>query len=156
MRKELEGNRQQKFGALPSYSETAAWWCNQPPSFFANLQPLLIAAHELGHILQYKSGMPVDGPWQMEPHADYLAGWYVGNYVKAATPIDSRRALDDATLVAFAETMFSLGDKDFNDKAHHGEPEFRAAMVRAGYDNANLDVKAAFEKGRAIVGLSRR
>src|SRR5262249_8857976 len=35
----------------------------------------IIVAHEFGHILQYKSGMAPDGPWQMEPHADFLAGW---------------------------------------------------------------------------------
>jgi hypothetical protein len=154
-RKQVEGNKKQKPWEPMSYSEFAAWWCDQPDSFFANLQPLLIAAHEFGHILQFKLGMKVDGPWQMEPHADYLGGWYVGNYVRAEGAMNSHGTLDDQTLMAFAQTMFSLGDTAFNDKAHHGEPAFRAAMVRAGYDAAALDPKAAFEKGRAIVGLPR-
>jgi hypothetical protein len=154
-RKEIEGETKRKFGELMSYSEFAAWWCDQPDSFFANLQPLLITAHEFGHILQFKMGMRSDGPWQMEPHADYLGGWYVGNYVRTEGAMNSRGGLDDQTLMAFAKTMFSLGDTAFNDKAHHGQPDFRAAMVRAGYDAASLDAKAAFEKGRAIVGLPR-
>ena len=154
-RKQIEGDRKPKPWEMMSYSEFAAWWCNQPDSFFAYLQPLLITAHEFGHILQFKTGMSVDGPWQMEPHADFLGGWYVGNYVKTEGAMNSRGNLDDQTLVAFSQTMFSLGDTEFNNKAHHGEPAFRAAMVRAGYDAAGLDAKAAFEKGRAIVGLPR-
>jgi len=139
-----------------SYAEFAAWWCDQPESFFANLQPLLIIAHEFGHILQFRHGMHSDGPWQMEPHADYMSGWYAGNYVKVHGPGPMRPnngTLNDDTLVVFAQTMFKLGDTMFNDKTHHGEPDYRATMVRAGYDAADLDAKAAFEKGRAIVGL---
>ena len=37
-----------------------------------------IMAHEFAHILQYKKGMKPDGPWQMELHADFLAGWRLG------------------------------------------------------------------------------
>jgi len=154
-RKQIEGERKPKPGEPMSYSEAAAWWCDQPDSFFADFQPLLITAHEFGHILQFKVGMQTDGPWQMEPHADYMAGWYVGNFVRKEGAMNSRGDLNDQTLMAFAQTMFSLGDTAFNDKAHHGEPAFRAAMVRAGYDAATLDANAAFEKGRAIVGLPR-
>ena len=154
-RKELAGDAKRKPWEPMSYSEAAAWWCNQPDGFFASLQPLLIAAHEFGHILQFKMGMRVDGPWQMEPHADFMGGWYVGNYVRTEGAMKSRGNLDDETLVAFAQTMFSLGDTAFNDKTHHGQPDYRAAMVRAGYDAANLDARAAFEKGRVIVGLPR-
>ena len=42
-----------------------------------DLDILVITAHEFDHILQYKSGMVPDGPWQMEPHADFLAGWAI-------------------------------------------------------------------------------
>jgi hypothetical protein len=107
-----------------SYAEAVATMCNYPDEFFANLQPLLLAAHEFGHILQYKNRMSVDGPWLMEPHADFMAGWYVGNHVK--------RNLDDTTLIAFSHTMFAFGDTGFNAITHHGQPEFRSAMVRAG------------------------
>lgn len=141
-----------------TYAEFAAWWCDQPESFFANLQPLLIVAHEFGHILQFKNGIPSDGPWQMEPHADYMGGWYVGNYVRTKGPGPTganKGTLNDDTLTVFAQTIFKLGDTNFNDKTHHGEPDYRAAMVRAGYDAADLDAKAAFEKGRAVVGLPR-
>jgi hypothetical protein len=50
-----------------------------------------------------------------------------------------------------------LGDTLYNDPRHHGEPEFRAAMVRAGFDAAfelHLDVDAAFEKGKKMAGLA--
>ena len=49
--------------------------------------------------------------------------------------------------------MFSLGDTAFNDPQHHGQPEFRAAMVRAGYDSADLELDAAFERGMKYAGL---
>jgi hypothetical protein len=54
--------------------------CKSASGVLAPIQPLLITAHEFGHILQYKMGMTPDGPWQMEPHADYMAGWYIGRY----------------------------------------------------------------------------
>jgi hypothetical protein len=34
---------------------------------------LIVMAHEFGHILQFK--VNAEDSWQMEPHADFLAGW---------------------------------------------------------------------------------
>ncbi|MBV8413263.1 MAG: hypothetical protein JOY64_36960, partial [Alphaproteobacteria bacterium] len=45
------------------------------------------------------------------------------------------------------------GDTQFGNRAHHGEPQFRAAMVRAGFRSANLDVDAAFAEGKKFAGL---
>jgi hypothetical protein len=42
----------------------------------------IIMAHEFGHILQYKAGMNPEGPWQMELHADYLAGWWLRKHLR--------------------------------------------------------------------------
>jgi hypothetical protein len=105
-----------------------------------------ILAHEYGHILQYKKGMSPGGPWQMEPHADFLAGWCMGRneqYHKM-TPDELEKEI---------RPFFALGDLEFNERRHHGEPEFRAAMVRAGYESRDLDVNAAFEKGKKWAGL---
>jgi hypothetical protein len=108
---------------------------------------VVILAHEWGHILQFKAGMTPAGPWEMEPHADFLAGWFFGHHFGWTA------ALPD--IETAAKTMFEKGDTDFNNPAHHGQPQLRAVMVRAGYEAAQqgLDVKAAFEKGRTWAGL---
>jgi hypothetical protein len=49
---------------------------------------------------------------------------------------------------------YALGDTAFNDPRHHGEPQFRAAMVRAGFDSAELSLDAAFERGMKYAGLA--
>jgi hypothetical protein len=119
---------------------------NQFGAFFLAIHTII--AHEFGHIIQYKAGMSPTGPWQMEPHADFMAGWSLkawGNMPSQMT----ERVLETAV-----REFFLMGDTDFNDRAHHGEPEFRAAMVRAGYESGNLDVNKAFDEGKKFAGLS--
>jgi hypothetical protein len=111
----------------------------------------LVVAHEYGHILQYKNGMSPDGPWQMEPHADFMAGWWRGHghaTAGAGKPISN--------VDREATQMFEMGDTLFNDPRHHGTPQFRAHMVRAGFAAglAGLSVDAAFEKGKKMAGLA--
>jgi hypothetical protein len=117
-----------------------------------------IIAHELGHIMQYKRGMSPDpaGPWQMEPHADFLAGWCLGNDRTLEALIrEGARAGDWAAKVEVAiKAFFERGDLAFNNPDHHGEPLLRAAMVRAGYESGRLDVNQAFEKGKKFAGLN--
>jgi hypothetical protein len=107
-----------------------------------------VTFHEMAHILQFKRGMSPAGPWQMEPHADFLAGWAYANSLPKAAP-GMKESLERGV-----KLMFSLGDTEFNDAAHHGEPQFRAAMVRAGFDSAELGLDAAFERGMKYAGLS--
>jgi hypothetical protein len=57
-------------------------------------------------------------------------------------------------VVDAVKRMFELGDTAFNNPAHHGEPEFRATMVRAGYEEAGTSPSEAFAKGRRLTGLS--
>jgi hypothetical protein len=115
-------------------------------------QTAIIVAHETAHILQFKNGISPDGPWQMEPHADFMAGWVCGrNKEKSSHMLFSRLATN---LDQQANLAFSIGDTDFNDRDHHGEPQFRAAMVRAGFDAAHLSVQEAFEKGKKMAGLA--
>ncbi|MBV8410368.1 MAG: hypothetical protein JOY64_22270 [Alphaproteobacteria bacterium] len=109
-----------------------------------------IFAHELAHILQYKKGMDAGGAWQMEPHADFMAGWsYAQSYKRAKQDSETM----ELQLEEGIYTMFSAGDTQFGNRAHHGEPQFRAAMVRAGFRSANLDVDAAFAEGKKFAGL---
>ena len=108
----------------------------------------IIMAHEFGHILQFKDRMRPDGPWQMEPHADFMAGWSIGRQNLGKSDQQRDRSVEGAAI-----TMFKLGNSLFNDPRHHGEPEFRAAMVQAGYDAAMLDVQSAFEKGLKMAAV---
>lgn len=104
----------------------------------------LISAHEHSHILQYKMGYRPNGPWQMKPHADFMAGWCIGQ-----DPV-LKKGEDIENVV---QAVFEMGDIEFNDSSHHGEPEFRAAMVQAGYDASRLKLQAAFAKGKKMAGL---
>ncbi|RTL64367.1 MAG: hypothetical protein EKK41_21625 [Hyphomicrobiales bacterium] len=113
-----------------------------------DLDILVVVAHEFGHILQYKSGMSPDGPWQMEPHADFLAGWAIDK-----TWLDGLFSDKDASFDSAIRLIFSLGDTEFNSPYHHGTPDMRSAMVRAGQEFRHLDVRAAFTKGLELAGL---
>src|SRR5262249_43081066 len=145
--------------ALPESGELVTTPSTRP-SVVGYAKLAIILAHEFGHILQYKNGMMPDGPWQMEPFADFLAGWALGrrwSQLSKMLPGD-HGAFTYAVLAVLAEenavqTIFAKGDTLFYDRDHHGEPEFRAAMVRAGYDAIGLDVKRAFEKGKTMSGV---
>ena len=113
-----------------------------------DLDILVITAHEFGHILQYKNGMGPDGPWQMEPHADFLAGWAIDRAWLSGLFSDKDESFNNAIRL-----IFSLGDTAFNSPDHHGTPELRAAMVRAGQESHHLDVQTAFKKGMELAGL---
>jgi hypothetical protein len=136
-----------------------------PYMFREALNCNIILAHEFGHIMQYKAGMSPDGPWQMELHADYMAGWWLRRRLRLVegtrliTGDDSKppkgSSIAPASMVKeAAKRMFELGDTAFNDPAHHGEPEFRSTMLRAGYEEGSVTAKNAFEKGRRLVGLA--
>jgi hypothetical protein len=122
----------------------------------------VIVAHEFGHILQFKNGLPDEnGPWQMEPHADFMAGWFFAQmstkpeFQYAWTQIIALWYPGVDTYIA-ASTLFNLGDTDFTDSDHHGTPEFRARMFRVGYEAGSLGVMEAFEKGLTSAGLKRK
>jgi hypothetical protein len=108
----------------------------------------IIIAHEFAHILQYKKGLGPDGPWQMEPHADFMAGWYIGKY----HDIRLNSLMGDDFEPSF-KSMLEKGDTLFNDPSHHGQPELRAAMVRAGVDASDLELDLAFHKGSQMANL---
>ena len=81
----------------------------------------------------------------MEPHADFWQ-WAMANWAREES--GRLAALEEAIGI-----IFRLGDTVFNTPNHHGQPEFRAAMVRAGLEAAALEVGAASTKGRTMAGL---
>ncbi len=90
----------------------------------------------------------------MEPHADFLAGFLLGKIMKKRnTSILPGFGFSNMSVLQAVQVLFRYGDTLFNSPLHHGEPEFRAAMVRAGLDAADIDVGSAFKKGKTIVGL---
>ena len=125
-----------------------AWWSEVP---------VFIVAHEFGHILQYKKGMQAGGAWQMEPHADYLAGWFLASRKKGPLPNSPFPGLSASIASKGFEraiaAAFELGDTLFDDPRHHGTPELRATMVVAGYQTSHLPIDQAFDTGRRILKL---
>ncbi len=112
------------------------------------LDRLVVIAHEFGHILQFKRGM-VPGGWQMECHADFLAGWAIDKTKVNILFDDRNRSFENAV-----QLVFSLGDTAFNSTKHHGTPQLRAAMVRAGQDAQSLTAEEALSAGARRVGLA--
>jgi len=112
----------------------------------------VLIAHEFGHILQYKRR--TRDCWETEPHADFMAGWAIAHWHSKPPefgkygPRDMYEFNGGDQIVSEAETMFSYGDVEFNSPTHHGEPHYRAAMVRAGYDAGSMDVDHAFSTGQ--------
>jgi predicted metalloprotease len=123
----------------------------------ASLAINVIIAHEFGHIVQYKAGLSLaDEAWQIEPHADFLAGWFLGERYGKVLSDDQPYLFHPVDMEAAVITMSEKGDTNFNKWDHHGEPAFRAAMVRAGYDAyhvGQLGLKDAFNKGRQMASL---
>ena len=103
-----------------------------------------IMAHEFAHIYQYQSKFyqlltrGKDTDKQLELHADYLAGYYLGLKRLKSGEIDIK---------AFFDSMYLKGDNDFNSADHHGTPEERGKVVIEGYkmgltDNQDLNYVA--------------
>jgi hypothetical protein len=118
-------------------------------------------AHEFAHIFQFKNCITRNppGPWQMEPHADYLAGWFLSTTSTAwivgtgdkAFVVDAPREWSDLDIAI--KSIFAKGDSEFTNPQHHGQEEFRAAMVRAGYYDGALKLQDAAIKGMHITDL---
>jgi hypothetical protein len=92
--------------------------------------------HEFGHILQCKKGMSPSGPWQMEPHADFMAGW-------ALAPLVMPK--HDANLEIAIGIIFRMGDTIYGIPSGNGSSRRR--------DAGNLDIGEAFEKAKVMSGF---
>jgi hypothetical protein len=87
-----------------------------------------VIAHEFGHIYQYFSGYmtrlsALDKTVKfVELHADFLSGFYMGG---KGEMIDVK---------PYADAFFRIGDYEFNNAGHHGTPEERYFVLKAGYN----------------------
>jgi hypothetical protein len=85
-------------------------------------------------------------------HAAFPAGWGLAALPLPASMLTISRVY---SYRGSNKIVFELGEFAFNERTRHGEPEFRAAMVRGGgYDAHALDVDKAFEKGKQKAGLT--
>jgi hypothetical protein len=99
-----------------------------------------VMAHEFAHIWLYSTGdLGKLGPEgeprstkRMELHADYLAGFYVGQ---------RQRANRSISLYKTGSEIWKIGDKNYDDPAHHGTAPERLAAAESGF-------KISFLQGR--------
>lgn len=110
-----------------------------------------IIAHEFAHIYQYQSGLyPLlkrsqKNNKQVELHADYLAGYYLGLKRLQNAEIDIK---------AFLDSLYLKGDTHFNSPTHHGTPFERKQVMLEGYKiglTNNTDVHQVAEMGLELV-----
>ena len=91
---------------------------------------LTVAAHEFGHIAQFRSGVDrrlLQGQHtvkRVELHADLLSGYYLGV---------RKRQQPSISIWAAGHTLFRIGDYEFNDRNHHGTPDERVAAAEEGF-----------------------
>ena len=102
-------------------------------------------AHEFGHALQRKADpnfflINPNNPKLKELHADYLAGYYIGQ----------RGLIQRDLLEAFARDFYDKGDTAFFDQDHHGTNIERRCAFLEGYKMAidyKFNVYQAFTAG---------
>lgn len=95
----------------------------------------LVVAHEYAHNLQAELGILPTAPeartypvYKTELHADCWAGvWANSAYYEGV--------LEAGDIEEGIQAAMSAGDYDFNNPAHHGTPEQRAAAFMAGYNS---------------------
>lgn len=106
-----------------------------------------VVAHEMAHIKQFQLGHLEDlEEYQLELHADYLAGYYIG--YQYAIELANERDAD-----TFFDVFFSLGDDDFFSEDHHGSPSQRKRASIAGWNKGKLllPISKAFYQGKLFV-----
>jgi hypothetical protein len=103
-----------------------------------------ILAHEFGHILQYKmNGGNVTLRPELELHADFLAGYYLGK----------REFVRASDIELFLRTLFEHADPaSWYRRPGHGNGDQRATVMLAGYRNSHRSVSEAYAEGNARVG----
>lgn len=101
-----------------------------------------VMAHEFAHIWLYSTGdMARLGPEELprtskriELHADFLAGFYVGQRQKENPSI---------SLYKTGSEIWDIGDTNFTDPSHHGTPPERYAAAEAGFMVSHLQARNA-------------
>lgn len=112
---------------------------------------LAVAAHEFGHVAQFRSGIDrhllLGQPTvrRLELHADFLSGYALGT---------RKRQDPSITVWAAGDTLFRIGDYQFNNRNHHGTPDQRVATAEAGFSlgsDSDTTFADAFSQGAEYV-----
>jgi predicted metalloprotease len=127
-------------GRAPLYN---AFYCGADHSIYYDLRlfnqvlkddgdfaPVIILAHEWGHLVQRNLGLDADAYYtvQIELQADCYAGVYARYAQQAGT-------LEEGDMEEAITAFFSSGDDlDFNDPRHHGTPDERVSAFTDGFD----------------------
>ena len=91
---------------------------------------MAVAAHEFGHIAQFRSGIDKQllryqhTVKRVELHADFLSGYFLGVRKRQQPSISVREA---------GHALYQIGDYEFNDENHHGTPDQRVAAAETGF-----------------------
>tara|TARA_Y100001978_G_scaffold127849_1_gene114103 strand:- start:242 stop:958 length:717 start_codon:yes stop_codon:yes gene_type:complete len=101
---------------------------------------IAIMAHEFAHILQYKHSMRFNSNVHQEIHADILAGWYIGKYLKDIEnksisnlnkhfdkQEEGRKIIDDLRIY-----FGQMGDEAYFSPFHHGNFQTRLMAMHKG------------------------
>jgi len=108
---------------------------------------IAIMAHEYAHLVQYRHP---EIRWassaQQELHADFLAGWYIGQYIrKYSYGSPDRRNIPFAVRGGFAQ----LGDQEYWSMNHHGNKMARMLAIDSGMSDGYhwMPLDRAFKAG---------
>jgi hypothetical protein len=116
---------------------------------YGNERVKAILAHEFAHALQDKCGLYNlwNGGIKIELHADFLAGFYIGQ----------SGLISKNKLTGFAQEFFERGDNlPFLHIDHHGSPEERRCAFLEGYKVAvkyNFNLTQAYSCGVDYIKL---
>ncbi len=108
---------------------------------------LAVAAHEFGHIVQFRSGVDMQllrnqhTVKRVELHADLLSGYFLGV---------RKRQQPSISLWAAGQSLYRIGDYEFHDASHHGTPDQRVAAAERGFvmgQDGRVEFRQAFSWG---------
>ena len=103
---------------------------------------LAVAAHEFGHIAQFRSGVDKQllryqhTVKRVELHADFLSGYFLGV---------RKRQQPSISVWAAGHALYQIGDYEFHGEDHHGTPDQRVAAAETGF-RLGYDESARFEQ----------
>lgn len=98
-----------------------------------------VCAHEFGHIVQFfldfgsiRTQLLSSSPTAklLELHADFLAGFYLGELRKAHSQINIQVA---------GQAFYDIGDTDFGSVTHHGTPAERVRALEQGFYTSKVN-----------------
>lgn len=108
---------------------------------------MAIMAHEFAHLVQFQHPeIRWTSSAQQELHADFLAGWYIGQYIKKYSYGSSERSnIPSAVMLGFGQ----LGDEEYWSMNHHGNKFARFMVIQQGMcDGYNwMPLDRAFKAG---------